>query len=101
MGNRTLAAEVVLRTLLLVEDCLVQVPSADIVLCALEREGPIADCDLSEANEDVRERAIDESRRVRGDGESSSSLYARSHEHRGETEAGTERLHTYHSIPAR
>lgn len=63
--------------LLLVEDCLVQAPSADIVLCVLERgEGPAPDCDFIEATEGARERAMDESRRVRGEGESSSSLYA-------------------------
>lgn len=60
------------------EDCLVQVPSAETVLCVLDRgEGTAAGCDRIEATEDVRESAIDESRRVRGDGESSSSLYAR------------------------
>lgn len=98
-GNRAPGDGVVLRTLLLREDCLVQVPSADIVLCALEREGPVAYCDLREANEDVRERAIDESRRVSGEGESSSSLYARNSQHRGEggwTQVGS---HTYRSIP--
>ena len=76
-----LADEVVLKVLLLREDCLGRVPSAD--TCVLEREDPVAYCDLREANEDVRERAIDERRRVRGDGESSSSLYARRCKHRG------------------
>lgn len=74
-GSRILADEPVLRVLLLIEDCLVRTPSVDTVLCVLERgEDPAPDCDLREANEDVRERAIDESRRVRGEGESSSSL---------------------------
>lgn len=73
--------------LLLTEDCLVQVPSADTVLCVLEGErgeGPAAACDRMEAAEGVRESAIDESRRVRGDGESSSSLQARGCKHKGE-----------------
>ena len=73
-GNRVLADEVVLRLLLLREDCLGRGPSADIMVGVLERGDPVAYCDLKEAKEDVRERAIDESRRVRGDGESSSSL---------------------------
>ena len=79
-GNRALAEEPVLKVLLLPEDCLVQVPSADTVLCVLERErgeGPAVGCDRMEATEDVRESAIDERRRVSGEGESSSSLYAR------------------------
>jgi len=99
-GSRILADEAVLRVLLLMEDCLVQTPSADIVLCALERgEGPAPDWDLREAKEDVRERAIDESRRVSGEGESSSSLYARRHEHQGKRNPGLKRSHTYHSTP--
>lgn len=74
-GNRVLPDEPELSVLLLMEDCLVQVPSADTVLCVLDRgEGTAADCDRIEATEDVRESAIDERRRVRGDGESSSSL---------------------------
>lgn len=77
-GNRWLVDEPVLSVLLLVEDCLVQVVSVETELCVLERgEGPAACCDRMEATEDVREIAIDESRRVSGDGESSSSLYAR------------------------
>ena len=80
-GNRILVDEAVLRLLLLMEDCLVHIPSEDTVLCVLERgEGTTAVGDFREATEDVRERAIDESRRVRGDGESSSSLYARKRE---------------------
>lgn len=71
-GNRVLSDE---PELLLAEDCLVQVPSVDTVLCVLESgEGPAAGCERIEAAEDVRESAIDESRRVSGDGESSSSL---------------------------
>ena len=80
-GNRMLAEEVVLRLLLLREDCLGRCPSAEVMVGVLERGDPVAYCDLREANEDVRERAIDESRRVRGDGESSSSLYAHCREH--------------------
>jgi hypothetical protein len=77
-GNRILVDEAVLRILLRI-----RTPSADSVLCVLERgEGPVAYCDRREATEVVRERAIDESRRVRGDGESSSSLYACSYKHR-------------------
>jgi len=76
-GNRVLVDEAELRVLLLTEDCLVQDPSADTMLRVLERgEGPVVDCDFREANEDVLESAIDERRRVSGDGESSSSLYA-------------------------
>ena len=76
-----LVDELALSVLLLKEDCLVQTPS-EVVLCVLDRgEGATAGCDRIEATEDVRESAIDESRRVRGDGESSSSLYARRCEH--------------------
>jgi len=98
-GNRVLADEAVLRLLLLTEDCLVQVPSVETMLRALERgEGPTADCDFREANEDVLERAIDESRRVSGDGESSSSLYARRCENRGRRNPGGSRTFTYLSL---
>jgi len=94
-GNRVLADEVVLRLLLLIEDRPGRDPSADSMVGVLERD-PVAYCDLREANEDVREMAIDERRRVRGDGESSSSLYACSVSIG--VGCGT-RLHTYHSIP--
>lgn len=81
-GSRILTDEPVLRVLLRTEDCLVQTLSVDTVLCVLERgESPAPDCDLKEAKDDVREMAIDESRRVSGEGESSSSLYARRYEH--------------------
>jgi len=90
-GNRVLADEVVLRVLLLREDCLGRGPSADIMVGVLERD-PVVYCDLKEANEDVRERAIDESRRVRGDGESSSSLHARSCKHWRDRKLDTERV---------
>ena len=94
-GNRVLAEEPVLRALLLREDCLVRVPSVDTMLWVLERgEAPAACCDLKEANEDVRERAIDESRRVSGDGESSSSLYARGCKHQGGRMSDTGGVHT-------
>lgn len=77
-GSRVLVDEPELSVLLLIDDCLVQTPSADIVLCVLDRgEGAGVGCDRMEAIDDVRESAIDESRRVSGDGESSSSLYAR------------------------
>lgn len=99
-GNRILVDEVALMILLLTEDCLIQTPSADIMLCVLERgEGPTPDCDFKEAKEDVRESAIDESRRVRGEGESSSSLYAHRHERQSEINSGAGRSRTYHSIP--
>lgn len=92
-GSRILADEAVLRVLLLMEDCLVQTPSADIVLCVLERgEGPAPDCDLREATEDVREMAMDESRRVSGEGESSSSLHGRRYEYKGK-EARVQDVH--------
>lgn len=69
-----LVDELELSALLLTEECFVQVPSEDTVLCVLESgEGP-AVCDLIEATEVARDKAIDDSRRVRGDGESSSSL---------------------------
>lgn len=100
-GNRVLGDEAVLRLLLRREDCLGRGPSADIIVDVLERDDPVAYCDLREANEDVRERAIDESRRVRGDGESSSSLYARSVSIEGIEVGCRTRLHTYHSIPNR
>ena len=93
-GNRMLADEAVLRVLLLREDCLVQVPSADIVLWDLEMgEGPVTGGDFREATDDVRERAIDDSRRVRGDGEFSSSLHARSCEYRGKRKSDTADIH--------
>ena len=99
-GNRILADEAVLRALSRMEDCFTQTPSPDIVLCDLVRgEGPVPGWDLREANEVDRERAIDESRRVRGEGESSSSLYARKFEHQGEENLGPRRSHTYHSTP--
>lgn len=74
-------------------------PSDDAVLCVLDRErgeGPVAGCDRIEATEDVRESAIDESRRVRGDGESSSSLCGRKHRARVVSSGG----HTCHSTLA-
>lgn len=95
-GNRALPEEPVLRALPLEEGCFIRVPSVDTVLWVLERAAPAACCDLREANEDVLEIAIEESRRVRGEGESSSSLYARGCKrqvgHRGHS-------HTYRSTP--
>ena len=81
VGNRVLPDEPLLSVLLLVEDCLVQVPSADTTLCARDGGEVTAVDERIEATEEVRESAIDESRRVRGDGESSSSLNAREHKH--------------------
>ena len=94
-GNRELDDELLLNVLLLIEDCLVQVPSADTVLCVLDRgEGNVVDCepdcDRMEATEDVREIAIDDSRRVSGDGESSSSLFAHTCEHQAQKSSSGE-----------
>jgi hypothetical protein len=81
VGNRILPDEPLLSVLLLVEDCLVQVPSADTTLCVRDGGEVTAADERIEATEEVRESAIDERRRVRGDGESSSSLNARKFEH--------------------
>ena len=95
-GSRGLDDEPVLSVLLRVEGCLIHGKSAETVLCVLERgEGSAAGCDRIEATDEVRDSAIDESRRVRGDGESSSSLNARVNVN---NEASVkERPHTYHS----
>jgi len=95
-GNRILPDEVVV---LLREDCLGRGPSADALVFVLEREDPVAYCNLREASEDVRERAIDESRRVRGDGESSSSLYGRSCKHRRDGKLDTPTYLSLHPNP--